>query len=129
MSDKTKEQVQGSAAETQPAAVVPEEKTNVIDLEEVRRNANQEGQAQVLARVQAINQTCALAGCPERANQFIQEDTPVDKVRSILLDGMADQDQDVDNRVETAPNARAVQPAEIDIDDIYTRANAKIVGV
>ena len=129
MSETTEEQVQGSAAGNQPAATVPEGETNVIDLDEVRRKANQEGQAQVLARVQGIHETCTLAGCPERASQFIQEDTPVDKVRSILLGALADQDQDVDNRVETAPDARAAQPAEIDIDDIYARANAKVARV
>jgi ATP-dependent Clp protease, protease subunit len=60
--------------------------TNIIDF----ASAKAEGRAEAMARINEINDICALAGSPHMAQAFIAADTPPEAVRKALLEARAE---------------------------------------
>ena len=73
-------QPQGSATATTPAPA-----DNVVDITTARSTARTEA----LAYAREVGELCQLAGCPDRATAFIAEDTPIEQVRTALVDAKA----------------------------------------
>ena len=62
--------------------------TNVVDLD----TARQDGRTQALAYVREINEICQLAGMSDRAQAFIDKESPVAEVRTALIEAKATAD-------------------------------------
>jgi ATP-dependent Clp protease, protease subunit len=60
--------------------------TNIIDF----ASAKAEGRSEAMARINEINDICALAGSPQMASAFIAADTPPEAVRKALLEARAE---------------------------------------
>lgn len=86
--------------------------TNVVDIDAART----QGRSDALAYVREINEICALAGSPDKAQAFIEKDAKPGDVRKELLDARASTDaaREVSNR--NAPHTPGQKPtAKVDL--------------
>jgi ATP-dependent Clp protease, protease subunit len=83
---QTKERVMTSKTSDNSQIAVSASQTNIIDF----ASAKAEGRAEAMARINEINDICALAGSPHMAQAFIAADTPPEAVRKALLEARAE---------------------------------------
>jgi hypothetical protein len=93
-----------------PAPANPQP-TNVVDIDAARS----QGRSEALAYMREINEICALAGVPEKAQAFIEKDAKPGDVRKELLDARASADaaREVSNR--NAPTNGQKPAAKVDL--------------
>ncbi len=94
-----------------PAPANPQSTANVVDLDAARS----QGRSEALAYMREINEICALAGEPGKAQAFIEKDAKPADVRKELLDARASADaaREVSNR--NAPNNSQKPAAKVDL--------------
>lgn len=95
-----------TATEKTPAVA-----TNVVDID----NARTQGRSDALAYVREINEICALAGTPDKAQAFIDKEAKPADVRKELLDARASADAAREVSNQNAPNNSQKPGAKVDL--------------
>lgn len=93
--------------------------------EELVEQAKKEARADAMAYVSEVNELCALAGMPDKANAFIAKAVPVADIRQVLLESRAKQAEatEITGHVP-APNPEAAEK-KIDTKAIYEQRNKR----
>lgn len=117
-----------AAATDQPQPVATDKVVSIEDGHRIREEARAEGRAEAIreerARVQAINELCAIARKPALAASFIDAGASLDEVRKALLDATAGAGPEIDGTRATA--AEPATARTIDVKGIYAARNAAI---
>jgi ATP-dependent protease ClpP protease subunit len=85
--------------------------TNVVDID----TASSQGRSDALAYVREVNEICALAGEPGKAQAFIDKDAKPADVRKELLDARASADAAREVSNQNAPNNSQKPAAKVDL--------------
>ncbi len=116
MADKDKPRGTTEAADPAGAAAQPASPeagaggaaagADVISIDRARDEGTSAEAGRQKARIDAINQACRLAGCPERAGEFIGGEMSADEVGAKLLQERADADDtEIDSRHSAGASA------------------------
>ena len=105
MADTPADKTASTATEKSPVA------SNVVDIDAART----QGRSDALAYVREINEICALAGSPDKAQAFIDKEAKPGDVRKELLDARASADAARQVSNQNAPNNSQKPTAKVDL--------------
>jgi signal peptide peptidase SppA len=124
---KKKADDEAAAKVAADAAAATAAASNVVDIATARDEGAQNERAARKEYVSQVKNLCMLAGCPEKAIDFIEKDTELSDVQKALLDAKAEaeEEEEVSGHQSGSPDFK---PRKIDAAAIYRKRRETVAA-